>query len=255
MMETDKLIAVDENDNLLLNHSTLTKKQGHVFCADTPRAMLHRAFSLFIFDSDDRLLLTQRAASKITFPNVWTNTCCSHPLHGMTPNEVDDPSTSYPEFAGVKQAARRKSLHELGIPLSFWDACDMTFLSRFHYWAADTITHGKDSPWGEHEVDYVLFAKSDTPVPLNPNPEEVSDYKYVSREEMKDMLQNKPDLLWSPWFLGIMDRGGYEWWDDLSGSLAGKHTNDRVQFFDPPAEHWASYNVKSHDRKTGVSKS
>lgn len=56
-----------------------------------PRGILHRAFSVFLFDSQGRLLLQQRAASKITFPDVWTNTCCSHPLSGYTPTEVDTP--------------------------------------------------------------------------------------------------------------------------------------------------------------------
>lgn len=55
------------------------------FEAGQPRGLLHRAFSVFLFDSDNKLLLQQRAASKITFPKVWTNTCCSHPLHGYNP--------------------------------------------------------------------------------------------------------------------------------------------------------------------------
>ena len=50
-----------------------------------PAGLLHRAFSVFLFDADNRLLLQQRAASKITFPRLWTNTCCSHPLHGYSP--------------------------------------------------------------------------------------------------------------------------------------------------------------------------
>jgi hypothetical protein len=50
-----------------------------------PAGLLHRAFSVFLFDDDNRLLLQQRAASKITFPRLWTNTCCSHPLHGYSP--------------------------------------------------------------------------------------------------------------------------------------------------------------------------
>lgn len=73
LMETDMLIAVDEKDRLVPNQE-LSKKLGHTFNAETPRAVLHRAFSFFLFNEKNELLLTQRAGSKITFPNVWTNT-------------------------------------------------------------------------------------------------------------------------------------------------------------------------------------
>ena len=63
-----------------------------------------------------KLLLQQRAQSKITFPSVWTNTCCSHPLFGYSPTEVDEPSdVASGQTPGVKRAAVRKLLHELGI--------------------------------------------------------------------------------------------------------------------------------------------
>ena len=95
MMESDMLVAVDEND-VLVRHDAytrgldkLSKRKGHTFGPDSPRATLHRAFSFFLFDQDANMLLTKRASSKITFPNVWTNTACSHPLYGMNPNEVD----------------------------------------------------------------------------------------------------------------------------------------------------------------------
>lgn len=62
------------------------------FIPDQPTGQLHRAFSVFLFDLEGRLLLQQRAHSKITFPGVWTNTCCSHQLYGFEPTEVDQPS-------------------------------------------------------------------------------------------------------------------------------------------------------------------
>ena len=83
------------------------------------------------------------------------------------------------------------------------------------------------------------------------NPDEVSDCKFVSVAEMKSMLE-EPDLLWSPWFRGIMERGGWDWWEDLEGSLNGKYTDEKVVFFDPTSEHYASYNDPSHTRTTGV---
>jgi len=252
LMESDQLVAVDENDHLIPNVE-LSKKKGHIFNADTPRATLHRAFSFFLFNKDNKLLLTKRAADKITFPNVWTNTVCSHPLSNMTPNEADAVPDAYPQFPGIKHAAIRKCRHELGIEPQYLPHDQIQFISRFHYWAADTVTYGKDSPWGEHEVDYILFFKTDQEVPLVPAPDEVSDYKYVSLQELKDMMA-EPGLLWSPWFCGIMERGGWDWWADLEGSLQGKYTNDKITFFDPPEAHRANYNLPEHTRKTGVLK-
>jgi isopentenyl-diphosphate delta-isomerase len=251
MMESDLLIAVDENDNLIPNIS-LSKKQGHSFSQEQPRAILHRAFSFFLFDMEGRMLLTQRASSKITFPNVWTNTVCSHPLYGMSPDEVDDPTTAYPLFPGIKHAAIRKCQHELGIQPSSIARDKIQFISRFHYWAADTVTYGKKSQWGEHECDYILFfqMKHDN-LELSANPEEVGNYKYVTAHELRDMM-NDTSLIWSPWFLGIMERGGWDWWVDLKGSLGGKYTNRDVIYFDPPKEHYADYNLPTHERLTGV---
>ena len=250
MMETDMLIAVDCND-VLVPGVRLSKRDGHTFNKDTPRAALHRAFSFFLFDDQGRMLLTKRASSKITFPGVWTNTCCSHPLYGMKPDEVDIVPDAYPSFPGIKHAAIRKAKHELGIDPSYIDHGKIQFVSRFQYWAADSITYGKEAPWGEHEVDYILFLQTDGPVPVKANPEEVEEFKYVTIDELKAM-RNEPDLLWSPWFLGIMDHSGWDWWADLDKSIAGKNTEEEVHFFDPPPEHMASYNLDSHTRQTGV---
>ena len=121
-MERDTVLVLDCDDNVI---GSASKKESHVFSPDTPRGILHRAFSVFLFeeDGDDgeggggpRLLLQKRASTKITFPNVWTNTCCSHPLHGMVPDEVDGPGdVSSGMVRGVKNAAIRKLGHELGI--------------------------------------------------------------------------------------------------------------------------------------------
>jgi len=152
MMESDMLITVDEHDNLVnaAGGQSTSKKSAHTFDADQPRGILHRAFSFFLFDSQNRMLLTRRASSKITFPGVWTNTCCSHPLYGMTPDEVDSVPDAYPNFPGIKHAAIRKCRHELGVLPEYIPHDKIVFLSRFHYWAADTVTYGKEPPWGEH---------------------------------------------------------------------------------------------------------
>mmetsp|Transcript_13901 Transcript_13901/g.40669 ORF Transcript_13901/g.40669 Transcript_13901/m.40669 type:complete len:159 (-) Transcript_13901:58-534(-) len=115
MMEKDTVLVLDDDDNVIGSES---KRGSHEFSAAAPRGVLHRAFSVFLFDeSTGELLLQQRASSKITFPNVWTNTCCSHPLHGMDPPEVDGPEeVKNGTTPGVKNAAIRKLDHELGIP-------------------------------------------------------------------------------------------------------------------------------------------
>merc|ERR1711935_303829 len=198
-MLRDKCILLDAEDNVI---GFDDKYETHIFCPERPRGKLHRAFSVFLFDQDNNMLLQQRAASKITFPNVWTNTCCSHPLSGLSPTEVDGPDDlrrGADSVPGVKRAAVRKLLHELGIPAEQVPVDKFKFLTRLHYWASDAVTHGPDAIWGEHEIDYILLIKTDARVSLdNVNVEEVSDTKYVSREECVQMLKND-DLLWSPW--------------------------------------------------------
>lgn len=251
MMETDMLIAVDRDD-VLVDGAVLSKRKAHEFNNDTPRGIAHRAFSIFIFNSKNEMLLTRRADSKITFPGVWTNTCCSHPLYGMTPNEVDEVPAAYPAFPGIKHAAIRKLKHELGIDPKYVPHDDIQFVKRFHYWAADTMTYGPETPWGEHEVDYVLFLQClDVQPVVVPNPDEVSEYKYVSIEELKSMM-TEHGLKWSPWFLGIMERGGFDWWADLEGALKGKYCDPEVTYFECSKEHSASYNLPSHGEGVGV---
>jgi isopentenyl-diphosphate delta-isomerase len=72
---------------------------------------------------------------------------------------------------GAKSAAVRKLEHELGITGEIFPK-DLKYLTRLHYWAADVVTHGPQSPWGEHEIDYILFAQKN--ITINPNKEEVT---------------------------------------------------------------------------------
>lgn len=103
--------------------------------------LLHRAFSVFLFDSNNRLLLQQRASEKITFPDMWTNTCCSHPLGvpGETGAELEA------AVHGVRRAAQRKLGQELGITAEQVPLDKFQFLTRIHYKAPS------DEKWGEHE--------------------------------------------------------------------------------------------------------
>jgi farnesyl-diphosphate farnesyltransferase len=236
-MIKDECIVLNENDDII-GHGN--KKQVHTFSKEHPRGILHRAFSVFLFNSEGKLLLQQRAADKITFPNVWTNTCCSHPLYGFEPNEVDNKESLLTgQVTGVKNAAIRKLEHELGIPTSTFSVDDFKFLTRLHYWAADVVTHGKESIWGEHEIDYILFAQKDIPK-VTANAEEVSDVKYVSLTELQEMMKPGNGLLWSPWFRIIAERFLIpHWWKDLRTTLTTDVYTDvtTIHRFDPTHEH------------------
>jgi len=235
-MYKDECIVLDEHDRIVGHES---KYEVHRFNAATQRGILHRAFSVFLFNKEGKLLLQQRAADKITFPNVWTNTCCSHPLYGFDPTEVDTPlDVALGRVPGVKRAAVRKLDHELGIRPGDVPVESMKFLTRMHYWAADVVTHGKKSPWGEHEIDYILFAQVDD-VEINANPEEVQDTKWVTFQELKNMMKPSSGLLWSPWFRIIVERFVPAWWEDLNATLTtNKHVDVRtIHRFDPTREH------------------
>jgi len=210
----DTCIVVDEDDNIIGNG---TKKDCHVF-KDTSPGILHRAFSVFLFDEENRLLLQKRAPQKITFPEVWTNTCCSHPLYGFEPTEVDThQAIQEGTIPGVKTAANRKLGHELGIPSSQLKLTDFKYLTRLHYCAADERKPGNDWSWGEHEMDYILFLKK--AVDLSPNPEEVCEVKYVNLEELREMMVPNNGLKWSPWFRIIQKNFLENWWSDLEETL------------------------------------
>ena len=122
-MLKDECICLNYNDEVL---GADNKYNVHKFIPGQPKGVCHRAFSVMLFDADGKLLLQQRAASKITFPNVWTNTVCSHPLFGQAVNEVDEPTKPGKEPVGIKHAAVRKIRHELGTK-----AGDATFAREF----------------------------------------------------------------------------------------------------------------------------
>ncbi|TEB35063.1 Isopentenyldiphosphate isomerase [Coprinellus micaceus] len=165
------------------------------------KGLLHRAFSVFLFSpSDGRLLLQQRASEKITFPDLWTNTCCSHPLDDFEDEKITE------NALGAKNAANRKLEHELGIPREQTPVDEFQYLTRIHYLAPS------DGMWGEHEVDYILFITRD--VDVTPNPNEIRDYKYVSKEELQAMF-NDPANSFTPWFKLIARDFLFGWWDEL----------------------------------------
>lgn len=234
LMIKDECILVNEKD-VIVGHAN--KKESHIFSPSTPRGKLHRAFSVFLFDSEGKLLLQQRSLSKITFPGVWTNTCCSHPLYGSNPTEVDlNDNGIVTSTKGVVSAAIRKLEHELGIDASQVPAHKFKFLTRLHYWAVDAVTHGENAPWGEHEMDYILFIQAN--VKVVSNDEEVAAVKYVSYDELYSMMKQK-DLLWSPWFKIIASNFLNHWWKDLRSTLTTDKFVDvkSIYRFDPSSEH------------------
>ena len=141
--------------------------------------LLHRAFSVFLINKENKLLLQQRAGSKITFPDYWANTCCSHPWH--TEDEMERTND-----LGVKRAAIRKLKQELGITNDQVPIDDFEFVTRIHYSAPCD-----DGKWGEHEIDHVLILRPKNDVIVKPNPNEVQAIKWVSADELQTMFNNK----------------------------------------------------------------
>jgi isopentenyl-diphosphate delta-isomerase len=199
------------------------------------KGLLHRAFSVFLFNSKNELLLQQRATEKITFPDMWTNTCCSHPLGIPGEGGVELKEA----VAGVKNAAQRKLDHELGIKAAQVPIENFKFLTRIHYKAPS------DGKWGEHEsksylrfllskkqslnsltpaVDYILFIKAN--VDLKPNLNEVRDTRYVTAGELKAMFVD-PALKFTPWFKLICHSLLFEWWEHLDSGLE-RYENEQV---------------------------
>lgn len=223
-MKNDRVILVNDADAVVGSES---KENAHKFISTT-QGPLHRAFSVFLFDGSDRLLLQQRAANKITFPSVWTNTCCSHQLTGQIPDEVDtDEAIASGACTGARRAATRKLKHELGIEERDVPTASIKFLTRLHYCAADEFAENENQPdggtWGEHEMDYILFAKIDRvgeTLPMCVNAEEIDDVKWVSANELKEMMDPSSGLRWSPWFRIIAEKFLYAWWADLDAALS-----------------------------------
>uniref|UniRef100_T1JDJ3 Uncharacterized protein n=1 Tax=Strigamia maritima TaxID=126957 RepID=T1JDJ3_STRMM len=183
---TDKVIKVETKENC---HLMKNIKQG----------MLHRAFSVFLFNSNGDLLLQQRADVKITFPGYFTNTCCSHPLY--TKEEMDEK-----DGMGVKRAARRRLYQELGISKDEISLDDFHFITRIHYLGP------YNEIWGEHEIDHILFIQKNVQLDINLN--EVKNYVYISKDQILDYLGSVKAPL-TPWFELVLNNFLFHWWDNL----------------------------------------
>ncbi|OWF50783.1 isopentenyl-diphosphate Delta-isomerase 1-like [Mizuhopecten yessoensis] len=211
-MMREKCILVDKDDQIT---GCASKKDCH-FLKNINKGMLHRAFSVFLFNTEGQLLLQQRSGTKITFPNHFTNTCCSHPLYTVGELEEKD-------ALGVKKSAQRRLHQELGIQQHQINLSEFNYLTRIHYKSGNVPV---DGVWGEHEIDYILVVQKD--VDLCPNPAEVKLCKYVSKEELQKLFgeADTTGTLLTPWFKLIADKFLYKWWSDLNDlSSHVDHTN------------------------------
>jgi len=156
----EKVILVSETDDQL---GLMGKMEAH------EKGELHRAFSVFIFNKSGQLLLQQRAHDKYHSPGLWTNTCCSHQRNGESSIE----------------AGKRRLMEEMGFNSDleeiFW------FIYRADF----------DNGLTEHELDHVLVGYYDEDPVVNP--QEVATFKWMSLEDVKDDISDKPEL-YSEWF-------------------------------------------------------
>ena len=214
----EEVILLDREDKVI---GSASKKDSHMV---SKGLMLHRAFSVFLFNSEGKLLLQQRADEKITFPGFWTNTCCSHPLHREA--ELEDDGNAI----GVKRAAVRKLFHELGIPEGDVPEDSLHWLTRLHYKAESEC-----GMWGEHEIDYIFITQIDLPT-LAPVANEIKDTMYVSKDELVAMLDaadSEGTYKITPWFRLIVDNFLIPvWWDALA-DLSSVEDRDTIHRLGP----------------------
>nr|BAN21111.1 isopentenyl-diphosphate delta isomerase [Riptortus pedestris] len=192
----ENCLLVDNNDKVI---GSATKRDCHRVTKGG-NILLHRAFSVFLFDTREELLLQKRSPTKITFPGCFTNTCCSHPLFDIEEELVEEGAL------GIKLAAIRRLHHELGIPKKELSPDDFKYVTRIIYKSLG------DNIWGEHEIDYVLLIKKD--VSIKPNPEEVSEIRFVSKHAFSDFINNLNEPV-TPWFKLIANSKLRLWWDNL----------------------------------------
>lgn len=161
----EKLVLVNEKDRKIgLEEKIKTHQKG----------LLHRAFSIFIFNSEGKLLIQKRARSKYHSAGLWTNTCCSHPR----PNEK------------LKEGAKRRLREEMGIK------SDLREIFSFNYRA-------ELGGLIEHEFDHVFVGKFDGRP--KPNKREVEDWQWVEIGELKRDIKKNPKK-YTFWFKKILDK-------------------------------------------------
>ena len=160
---TDTLILVDEADR---NVGLMSKALCH-----EGRGILHRAFSLLIFNANGELLLQQRAPAKRLWPLYWSNSCCSHPRHSES----------------MEAAIKRRSHEELGI------ICSLHFLFKFQYQAQF------DATGAEHELCSVFIGRCADPLKINRD--EIHAWRWISPEALRLEMAGRGAAAFTPWFM------------------------------------------------------
>jgi isopentenyl-diphosphate delta-isomerase len=158
-----EVILVNSNDEEI---GSMEKLEAH------QKGILHRAFSVFIFNNKHKLLLQKRALDKYHSGGLWTNTCCSHPSPGEE----------------ILAAAKRRLIEEMGI------CAPLEIISSFIYKAAF------ENGLIEHEFDHILIGRYNDEVEINPM--EVMDYKWISITDLNKEVSRHPDEF-TIWFLKI----------------------------------------------------
>ena len=170
-MEKNQVILVDEQDAPL---GVMEKMEAH------RTGMLHRAFSIFIFNREGQMLLQQRAHGKYHSGGLWTNACCSHPQPGEQ----------------VQEAAERRLMEELGFNTKLEKVFDFLYKA------------GLDNGLTEHEFDHVFVGIYNGPI--NYNTDEVMHIEYKTLDEIKASLGEDPSR-YTAWFHHAFP-GIEKWW-------------------------------------------
>ena len=165
-MEEEKVILVNEKDEQI---GLMPKMEAH------EKALLHRAFSVFVFNEQNELMIQQRAFGKYHSPGLWTNTCCSHQREGESNVE----------------AGKRRLQEEMGFSTELKDTISFIYKAPF------------DNGLTEHEFDHILVGNYNGEPNLNP--EEVNAWKWMSLEDLKSDMEKHPQL-YTEWFKIIFEK-------------------------------------------------
>lgn len=165
-MKEEKVILVNDKDEPI---GLMEKMEAH------EKGLLHRAFSVFVFNDRNELMLQQRAAHKYHSPFLWTNTCCSHQREGESNIE----------------AGKRRLMEEMGF------SCDLEDTISFIYKAPF------DNGLTEHEFDHILIGHYNEAPQLNPD--EVMDWKWMTLKEVHADIASHPEK-YTAWFKIIFDK-------------------------------------------------